>query len=224
MFSNEPTPKWAVHHPNGGWSCADCGRAGSTLAAVRGHRRACPGIGGLVDRVAQIGVSVLPSSRSVESNLSRLSGSQPAARASGSAARSQPHWAPVPFFRGSSQPVQPAYGEPSSWSEERAGLQQRVVALEGAVKSLTEIATNDLTHLAEARVIDSAKPNPWPWVLGTFGLGIVLYWAFSPSSEDQGVGISMGSSRPAGVLGRVADRVVSKVADRLVGKALSSVF
>lgn len=105
-------------------------------------------------------------------------------------------------------------------------MQQRIVVLEEAVKSLAEIERNDIASLSEARVIEAAKPNPWPWIVGV-GLAVAVgYWLLSSSSgdEDEPQRVMMGSSRPAGMGSKIVDKVVNKVVDRALGKALSVVF
>lgn len=191
------------------------------MSAVRGHRRACPGISGLADHVERIKASVLPASGSFQPTSSQLSGSQQAARPAGSAAPSQPRWAPVPFAPSipASQPAQ----EVSS-SLEVAALRQEIVTLRQAVTALAEVNTNDIRHLSEARVIEAEKSNPWPWIIGIGLVGVVAYWMLAPS-EDRAIGVSMGNaSGPAAAFPKIADKVVSKVVDRALNKALGIVF
>lgn len=150
-----------------------------------------------------------------------MSGSQPAARFSGSAAPSQPHWAPSPLY----PKVNP--GEPTGLdSLAFSALQQEVFALRQAVSALAEINANDISHLAEAKVIEAERPNPWPWIAGAAIAGFSIYWLFFASTDSvEDEKTTMGSTRSSGGgISKVADKVVGKVIDRALGKALSAVF
>lgn len=120
------------------------------------------------------------------------------------------------------QPSQPPVPDQSM---EIAALKQEVFRLRDAVKQLGEVAANDIQHLAEARVIEAERPNPWPWVIGLGLVGVVGYWIFAGPEQDEPSRMTMGSSRPSGgTMGRLADKVVNKVVDRALGKALGMVF
>lgn len=186
MIRNTPTPRWATHHPDGSWSCTDCGRASQSIDGVRGHRRACPGISGVASHVAEIVASVAPS----QPNLSQNNGSQHAARANGPAASNQPGWRPVPYRveMGSTQASQPA---PVDQSVEIASLKQEVFRLREAVKQLAEVAANDIQHLSQTQAAQAqSQMSPIVYVIGgVAALGILAYalGAFDGAQDHRSV-------------------------------------
>ncbi len=180
-----PTPKWAVHHSDGSWSCFDCGRASRSIDGVRGHRRSCKGISGVAQKVEEIRQSVLGNA-----NLSRLSGSQQTAEPAAQAAPSQPMYAPSPYraLPGRlSQPAEPSqivgYDDPSM---EIAALKQTVTRLEQAILVMSEKSGNDIRHLSSARLAQQADEERYswvPWALG-FGVAAVIVYGLVSASGD----------------------------------------
>lgn len=217
------TPKWAVHHADGSWSCVDCGRASRSLDGVRGHRRACPGISGVVAQVDRIRAAAAP----VQPVISQMSGSHNAAQPAPGAARSQPTWAPLPFRAGmlGVKVSQPKLDQ----SLEIAALKQEVFRLRDAVRELGEVAANDIRHLSEAQAqaqATAAPSNPLPWIIG-IGLAAIVTFALISDSTDADQGVVMGSRESkdnGGMLSKLGQRIGSRVIDKALGKALSVVF
>lgn len=208
------TPSWAVHHTDGSWSCADCGRASRTIDGVRGHRRSCPGVSGLVDRLALI------SERSISAT---LSGSQQAAQLASQ--RLVSRWEPA-----KSRVLAVPAGEPlaQGLAQENAALRRRIVELEADQLELLEIATNDLPHLAQAAEQQEQRgASPLPWILGLGLAGVTLVWLFSSGDDDdagEGRPFMGGSRSRRPSIGGLVDKIGSRVVDKVLGKALGAIF
>src|SRR5262245_31359946 len=125
-----PTPTWALKHSDGSFSCRDCGFARPTLDAVRGHRRACRGVVGLGQRVAEI--------------QARATGSQPPAQpAQGLGAT---RWQPAYVSPPKDLPVTECMAC-DALRREVAALREREAQRDRDVAELAEVVGNSVHHL-----------------------------------------------------------------------------
>lgn len=178
-------PNWAVHHPDGSWSCRDCGRSSRSLDGVRGHRRSCPGRAGLEANLGAIRTrnqTPVPIVAQADANSSHLSGSQPTAQSAAQSAvqplgasrepRYRPYAAQLsPAELAQRDAAQAVQEECPGCADLRRQLQlrdERIDQLSQDVAYVAEVTTNSLGHLGQG------QESGTPWYVYAGGAVAVL--------------------------------------------------